>query len=163
MGSEQIPDNHPNPDLSNLLMKAAQEDRLTPELIQQTLGLSIIPNVERDATAYVNWSTTAVVEGPAPAQVWFAGAGYDRGISYSPDKIRDTRNIGNCYWWSNNPAIRTHPDVECCFWVKQLNGKLFIDIYMPNVGTVGIFAGKNYDGSFYGKGLWGFVDSLRRK
>jgi hypothetical protein len=76
MASEQIPDNHPNPGLSDLLMKAAQEDRLTPELIKKTLGLSVMPNVEREATAYVNWSTTAVIEGPKPAQVWFAGAGY---------------------------------------------------------------------------------------
>jgi hypothetical protein len=78
MESEQIPHNHPNPGLSDLLMQAAEEDKLTPELIKETLGLDVLPVMERNSAAYINWSTTAVVEGPAPAKVWFAGAGYGK-------------------------------------------------------------------------------------
>jgi hypothetical protein len=74
--SEAAPPNHPNPELHRRLFEAAKSDTLTPEFIKETLGLNVLPNVGRNAAAYVNWSTTVVLEGPAPAQVWFAGAGY---------------------------------------------------------------------------------------
>jgi hypothetical protein len=67
------PTNHPNIDLHNQLVEAAKNKTLDAEYIKKCLDLPTLPYAERDATAYVNWSTTLSLLGPAPANVWFAG------------------------------------------------------------------------------------------
>jgi len=170
--SQTSPPNHPNPELHQRLLDASQKGTLTAELIKNILGSAEVYE-EDGATAYVNWNTTLVIEGPYRANVWFAGVSrpQDGEQANDVDILRDTESTPGKLFITD--TLLKNKDRVYNFKIVQTTNTLsqwhvLVDIYSPDLGIVAWYEGPlthkacsqelvDRDLEFSGEGLWGIL------
>jgi len=161
--------NHPFPKLHQNLVNAAKNKTLTADLFKNITGCQEVLTVE-SATAYVNWDTTLVIEGPYKANIWFSGASrpQDGSTLNDTDIVRDTQSNGVLFY--SNELLKNKDLVYSFFIVQFADFSLVVaDIASKETGIVAVYFGpitqnicsgsaveQNF--AFDGAGLWGILN-----